>query len=571
MAEGGIENFVQAANKLAGRPAQRHRGSPWANAYVHNTVESMCWALMYDPQGDAEIIAAQDAIRKKLDDWIPKILAAQQPNGYLQTMYTLNGLRPWTNKGDHEGYTAGYFIEAAIAHYLATGKPADDPMLRAARKLADCWYDNIGPAPKRSWYDGHEEIEQALVSLSNLVDAEEGPGKGKNYLDLAKFLLKCRHNGEWYDQSHLPVAHQYEAAGHAVRAAYLYSGMAGVAMKTGDIDYLSSLYSIWQNIVNKRYYIIGGIGSGETAEGFGADYSLPNNAYCESCANCGLLFFQNKMNDISRDARFADLAEDTYYNAILGDVDLPAKNFTYTNALDSSQKRYAWHNCPCCVGNIPRTLLELPTWMYSAGKDALYVNMYAGSKVAVGDVAGTKIELEQTTDYPWSGKVTIIVRPAEAKRFAIHLRVPERDVSVIYRSQPVVGGLKSLTVNGSPVASAPQGGYAVIQRQWNAGDRIELEIPMAPQRITSDERVAADRGRVALRYGSLIYCIESVDQNVDSVLAPDSPLTTEWRPDLLEGVVVIRGQFADGKPMLAVPYYARANRGGRNVVWIRDK
>ncbi len=582
LAEGGIENFVQAANKLAGRPAARHRGAPWANAYTHNTVESMCLALMYDPQGDAEIIAAQEAIRKKLDDWIPKILAAQQPNGYLQTMYTLNGLRPWTNKGDHEGYTAGYFIEAAIAHYLATGKSPDDPMLRAARKLADCWYDHIGPAPKKTWYDGHEELEQALERLASLVDAEEGPGKGDKYFQLAKFLLDSRRHGEWYDQSHLPVVHQYEAAGHAVRASYLYSGMAGVAMKTGDVDYESALASIWRNIVDKRYYIIGGIGSGETSEGFGANYSLPNNAYCESCANCGLLFFQNKMGDIWHDARYSDLAEDNYYNAILGDVDLPAKNFTYTNELNSGEQRYPWHVCPCCVGNIPRTLLELPTWMYSTGKDSLYVNMYAGSKVSVGEVAGTKVEIEQVTDYPWSGKITLIVRPAEPKKFAILFRIPEGSASKLY----VADGLKPHnvlrlpakidTINGIPTNTpdddvSSHDGYMVVSRKWTAGDQIGIEMPFEPQRIKADERIAADRGRVALRYGPLIYCIESVDQNVDSVLPPDAPLTAEWRPDLLDGVMVIRGKFADGKSMLAIPYYARANRGGRFVVWIRDR
>jgi DUF1680 family protein len=569
--EGGIENFVQAANKLAGKPAARHRGAPWANAYTHNTVESMCLALMYDPQGDAEIIAAQDAIRKKLDEWIPKILAAQQPNGYLQTMYTLNGLRPWTNKGDHEGYTAGYFIEAAIAHYLAFGKQSDDPMLRAARKLADCWYDHIGPAPKKTWYDGHEELEQALERLANLVDAEEGPGKGDKYFQLAKFLLESRRHGEWYDQSHLPVVHQYEAAGHAVRAAYLYSGMAGVAMKTGDVDYQSALTSIWNNIFDKRYYIIGGIGSGETSEGFGANYSLPNNAYCESCANCGLLFFENKMGDIYRDARYAGLAEDNYYNAILGDVDLPAKNFTYTNELNSGAQRYPWHVCPCCVGNIPRTLLELPIWMYSTGKDSIYVNTYAGSKATV-NVGGTNIEIEQVTGYPWQGHVTIVLHPAEPKEFSIHTRIPSRDAGRIYTNSPMLKDLKSCFVNGLPMNDVSfDGGYLVVSQKWKDGDRIELDLPLEPQRIKADERVSADRGRVALRYGPLIYCIESVDQNVDSVLPPDAPLTTEWRPDLLDGVMAIRGQFADGKPMTAIPYYARANRGGRYAVWIRDR
>lgn len=574
--EGGIENFTQAGNKLAGRPFVGHRGPPWPNAYVHNTVESMCLALMFDPQGDPEIIAAQNAIRKRLGDWIPKILSAQEPDGYLQTFYTLNGLKRWTNKGDHEGYTAGYFIESAIAHYLMTGK-TDDRMYRAARRLADCWCENIGPAPKKSWYDGHEELEQALVRLGKLVDAEEGPGKGRKYIELARFLLDCRGApgtpgyGEEYDQSHLPVTRQYEAVGHAVRAAYLYSGMAGVAMETGNVDLQSAVLSIWENLVHKRYYVTGGIGSGETSEGFGPNYSLPNNAYCESCSNCGELFFQHKMNAIYHQSRFADLYEDTFYNAILGNVDLEARNFTYTNALDSSERRYPWHGCPCCVGNIPRTLLMLPTWMYATGKDSLYVNLYAGSTVTVGNVAGTKVEIEQTTDYPWSGKVAIVVRPAAEKRFAVHLRVPRRDVSRLYTSQPAVEGLKSLSVNGSNETVKLDNGYAVIEREWKAGDRIALELPLVPQRVKADGRVAADRGRVALRYGPLVYCIESADQNVDQVLRPDAPLTTEWKPDLLGGVVVIHSTFADGKRLMAIPYYARANRGGRFVVWMRDK
>lgn len=579
--EGGIENFVQAARKLAGQPAARHRGAPWANAYTFMTLESMCWALMYDPQGDAEIIAAQHDIRRKLDEWIPKILGAQQPNGYLQTMYTLNGLRPWTNKGDHEGYLAGSFIEAAVAHYLATNKQ-DDRMLRAARRLADCWYDHIGPAPKKAWYDGHEELEQALVRLSNFVDAEEGPGEGDKYLELARFLLQCRRNGDSYDQSHLPVVHQYEAAGHAVRAAYLYSGMAGVAMRTGNVDYQSALLSIWQNIVNKRYYVTGGIGGVAAWEGFGPNYQLPNNAYCESCANCGLLFFENKMGAIWHDARYVDLYEDTYYNAILGDVDLDAKNFTYTNALDSSEKRYPWHGCPCCVGNIPRTLLELPTWMYSTGKDSIYVNMYAGSKVTVGEVAGTKVEIEQKTDYPWKGQVTLVVRPEKEMAFSICLRIPTRDESPLYTSSPTQKGMNPQIITNidGTIESGTlrdfggfpgKDGYVVLSRKWRQGDEFEFTLPLVPQRTKADERVAADRGRVALRFGPLIYCIESVDQNVDSVLPPDAKLTTQWRPDLLGGVTVIRGKFTDGKPMLAIPYYARANRGGRFVVWIRDR
>lgn len=567
--EGSIENFTEAGNKLAGRPAARHRGAPWANAYVHNTVESMCLALMVDPQGDEELIAAHKAIRAKLDDWIPKILSAQQPNGYLQTFYTLNNLRPWTNKADHEGYTAGYFIESAIAHYLMTGK-ADDRMYKAAKRLADCWCENIGPAPKRSWYDGHEELEQALVRFAGLVDDVEGTGKGRRYVELAKFLLDCRRNGEEYDQSHLPVTQQYEAVGHSVRAAYCYSGMAGVAMETGDVDYQSAVLSLWNSIVNRKYYVTGGIGSGETSEGFGKDYSLPNNAYCESCSNCGELFFQHKLHLMCHDAKYADLYEETLYNAILGDVDLEAKNFTYTNALDSGGSRYPWHGCPCCVGNIPRTLLMLPTWMYSKGKDSLYVNLFIGSTVKVENVAGTNVELVQATDYPWSGKVSITVNPAESKSFAMRIRVPNREVSELYACTPKTDRIISLAVNGKRMRPTIDSGYAVISRDWKAGDKIDLVLPMQVQRVKASSKIAADTGRVALRYGPLIYNIESVDQKVDAALSLHSALATEWKPDLLGGVRIIKGDFTDGTPMTAVPNYARNNRGGRSIVWIKD-
>jgi DUF1680 family protein len=530
----------------------------------------MCVALMVDPQGDQEIIAAQKAMREKLNDWIPKILSAQEPDGYLHTAYTLSGRPRWTNKGDHEGYTAGYFIESAIAHYMMTNR-TDARLYEAARKLADCWCNNIGPAPKKYWYDGHQELEQALVRLARFVDDVEGAGKGRKYVELAKFLLDCRRNGGEYDQSHLPVIEQYEAVGHAVRAVYSYSGMADIAMETGDVNYHSAVNSLWDNIVNKKYYVTGGVGSGETSEGFGKDYSLPNNAYCESCADCGELFFQHKMNLLCQDAKYADLYEETIYNAILGSMDLEAKNFAYTNALDSRGARYPWHNCPCCVGNIPRTLLMLPTWMYSKSADSIYVNLFIGSTVSVGKVAGTDVQMVQATDYPWSGKVGITVNPEAEKDFAIKIRVPNRNVSGLYTSTPDSDGILAISVNGSPITPDMDKGYATIRRTWKASDRIDLVLPMKVQRVKASNKVSADVGRVALRYGPLVYNIESVDQDVDLVLAPDSVLSTKWKSDLLGGVMVINGAFSNGAAMTAIPNCARSNRGGRSIVWLRDQ
>jgi DUF1680 family protein len=571
--EGGINNFIAAAERLAGKRDVRGFGPPWSDAYVHNTVESICLALMVDPQGDADIVAAQKAMREKLEDWIPRILAAQEPDGYLQTHFTIPGNREhWSPRfrGDHEGYTAGYFIESAIAHYLMTGK-TDRRMIDAARKLADCWCANIGPAPKKPWYDGHEELEQALVRLGRFVDAEEGPGKGRKYIDLAKFLLDCRHDGSEYDQSHVPVVRQYEAVGHAVRAVYCYSAIADVAMETGDVDYHSAARSLWASIVHRKYYVTGGVGSGETSEGFGPEYSLGNNAYCESCAGCGELFFQHKLNLTCHDASFADLYEDTLYNAVLGSLDLEGKTFTYTNALDSGGKRYLWHVCPCCVGNIPRTLLMLPSWMYATSADGLYVNLYLGSTTTVDGVAGSDVRVEQKTDYPWSGKVSITVHPSAARDFAVRLRVPRRDVSQLYTVQPPCEGLVSLAVNGQPVPIVMESGYALLKRTWHDGDRIDLVLPMKVQRVKATERIKADVGRVALRYGPLVYNLESVDQDVEQVLPPDSPLSTEWKPDLLGGVMVIHGKLANGKSMTAIPNYARNNREGRSVVWVKDR
>jgi DUF1680 family protein len=346
--------------------------------------------------------------------------------------------------------------------------------------------------------------------------------------------------------------------------------MADVATETGDPDYRSAVMSLWDNMVNKKYYVTGGIGSGETSEGFGGDYSLRNNAYCESCSTCGLIFFQYKMNLAYHDAKYADLYEESMYNALLGATDIAGKTFNYTNPLIGGN-RTEWHVCPCCVGNIPRTLLMIPTWTYVKSGDGIYVNLFIGSTINVEKVAGTDVEMVQKTDYPWSGNVAITVNPKESKAFAMRIRVPNRSVSELYASTPEADGMTSLSVNGQSVPLKVENGYAVINREWKAGDKVEFVLPMTPQRIKADERIEADRGRVALRYGPLLYNIETVDQNIDSVLKSDSPLTSEFRSDLLGGVMTIKGTFADGSPMLAVPHYVRLNRGGRSQVWMRDQ
>jgi uncharacterized protein len=563
--QGGIDNFIEAAKALRGEPHGTHKGYVFANAWVHQTIESMSIALMIDPQGDPEIIQAHERMRTTLEDWIPKILAAQHPDGYLQTAFTLRNVQRWPDRwtpqgrGNHEGYVAGYFIESAINHYLMT-KKKDTRLYGAAKKLADCWYDNLGPSPKKEWFDGHQEMEQALVRFGRFVNDMEGGGKGDRYIGLAKFLLDCRKNGDEYDQSHVPVTRQYEAAGHAVRAVYTYSGMADVAMETHDPDYRSAVRSIWDNIVNKKYYLTGGVGSGETSEGFGPNYSLGNNAYCEACSSCGEIFFQWKMNLMYHDARYVDQYELTMYNALLGSVDLPAKNFFYQNPLSSNSSRYPWHSCPCCVGNIPRTLLMVPTWAYAKDPDGIYVNLFVGSTINVENIGGTDVEMVQETNYPWDGKVAITVNPKTAKSFNVNIRVPNRDIGALYKNYPEVNAITSLSVNGKAVKPAINNGYAAVKRTWNKGDKIDLVIPMEIQQVKASDRIEADRGKIALRYGPLVYNIEQVDQDITKVFDSRAKLVTEWKPDLLGGVVMIKGQFADGSPMMAIPNFVRANR-----------
>ena len=575
--QGGIDNFVEAGKALRGEPHARQKGYVFANAWVHQTVESMCLALMVDPQGDQEIIAAQEKMKATLEDWIPKILSAQEPDGYLQTAYTLARRDAWPEhwwpgmRGGHEGYTAGYFIESAINHYTLTeGK--DKRLYDAAKKLADCWVANLGPG-KKEWFDGHQEMEQALVRFGRFVNDMEGHGRGDAYIKLARFLLDSRRGGSEYDQSHLPPIQQYEAVGHAVRAVYFYSGMADIAAETGDTDYSSAVASLWDNLVNKKYYVTGGVGSGETSEGFGGNYSLPNDAYCESCSSCGLIFFQYKLNLAYHDAKYADLYEETLYNALLGATDLDGNNFQYTNPLIGGD-REPWHVCPCCVGNIPRTLLMIPTWTYVKSSDGLYVNLFIGSTIKVENVAGTDVEMVQKTDYPWNGKIAITVNPKHAKNFTLRVRVPDRDTSELYTNTPKVSGLKSFAVNGQPLTPNIEKGYAVITRKWKTGDTITLELPMQVERIKADSQIKADRGRVALRYGPLIYNVETADQpRIDQPLSA-APLTPVWEGDLLDGVMALKGSWADGSPLLAIPNYARNNRNahsGKSTVWIKDE
>ena len=445
-------------------------------------------------------------------------------------------------------------------------------------------YDTIGPAPKLSWVHGHEGIAYALSRLSRLVNEVEGAGKGDKYAELAKFMLDLRgqKRSEAYYQAHLPVIEQSHAVGHAVRATYLYTGMADLAMLTNDAAYLAAVDRIWDSAVHHKMYITGGVGSSHRGEAFEEDFVLPNDGYCESCASCGLSFWCDRMNRIHRDAHYADVAERALYNNILGAMELSGKNFFYQNPLAGEKARYPWHGCPCCVGNIPRALLAIKDLMYllNPNRDTLYVNHFVASKGTIANVAGASLRIQQTTEYPWKGDVTLTLAPKEPKRLTVKIRIPDRGDCDIYTPAPSAAGKFTVRLNGEAQDLKPEKGYVTLARTWKAGDRIDLSLPMDVQRVYADRRVAADRGLVALQRGPLVYNIENIDHRVDVrslFLKPDVALRAVWKPGLLGGVVAIQGAAAsktnggvNETELLAIPNYTRLNRRGWSQVWIAE-
>ena len=589
MEEGGkgqeLLNLVQTAKALKGEPTGKFTGAPWADAYVYNTIEAICLALAVDPDGDPELAAAQAFLRSKLDEWIPIVLAAQMDDGYIHSYHTVNKYDRYTNINSHEFYVQGYFIEAGIAHYRITGGK-DRRLYNAARRCADHLCKTFGPAPKRNWIYGHAGMGIALCRLARLVNETEVEGTGDKYSSLAKFFFDHRHDVEEhrnsYRQSHLPVVEQSEAVGHAVRATYFYSAIADLAMLTGDKAFASAVDKIWDNAINRRMYITGGVGSTHHGEAFGEDFQLPNeSAYCESCAGCGLSFWADRMNRMHQQGQAADVQERVLYNNILGAIELSGENFFYQNPLASGNGRYPWHGCPCCVGNIPRALIAVKDLMYSLNpnRDVLYVNHFVASLGTINAVGGTNLTIRQETEYPWDGKVCLTMEPEEATSFTLKVRVPSRLDSGLYAPSPAAEPV-AVHVNSGNCATDIADGYVTLSRKWEPGDRIELTLPMPVQRVRADERVKSDRGRVALQRGPIVYNIEDVDHDCDvrSIFLPEeSTLSAQWQADMLGGVTVLKGQAkrmtpdgAEPVALVAIPNYARLNRGGWSQIWIAE-
>lgn len=555
-----IRNFENAARKTG-----KHEGIFFDDSDVYKAMEGMAYSLVNNPNPEIE---------KKLDDWIDKIAAAQQPDGYLNTYYTLTGLdKRWTNMDKHEMYCGGHMIEAAIAYYQATGKRK---FLDVAIRFAD-HLDNTFGFGKKHWIPGHQEIELALVKLFHVTENER-------YLKLANWLLEERGHGYgadikyvyegggdvwWagnpkYCQDDVPVREQSVIAGHAVRAMYMYCGMADVAAVTHDQGYIDALNRLWECVVMRNMYITGGIGSSRHNEGFTEDYDLPNEeAYCETCASVGMVFWNHRMNQMTGDAKYIDVLERSLYNGALAGISLAGDRFFYVNPLESlsNHHRQAWYGCACCPSQISRFLPSIGSHIYGQSDNALWVNLFIASETEA-NLLGNKVTVKQETQYPWNGKVVLTITPQKQKIFDVKIRQPQWVDSYMY------------TVNGKSHESKPSaGGYLTLERKWQAGDRIEIDWQMKPALVAADPRVKADAGKRAIQRGPLIYCIEETDnpKYEDAILTANTNLLEHFYPELLGGVSSVI-TYTGKNSLVYIPYYAWDNRdAGKMKVWVDYK
>jgi DUF1680 family protein len=584
--EGRLDNFAIAAGLREGE----HRGYyPFDDTDVYKTLEGASYALMLHPDPGLETY---------LDSVIALIAAAQEPDGYLYTVRT-NGagrLKRWFGderweklESSHELYNAGHLFEAASAHFQATGRRN---LLDVAVRFADLIDSTFGAGKLRK-PPGHQVVEMGLARLYRVTG-------NPRYIQLAKYFLDIRGRtmdgrelrGE-YNQDHRPVVEQDEAVGHAVRAGYMYAGMADVAALTGDTTYIGAIDRLWENVAGRKLYLTGGVGATGSNEGFSGNYDLPNmSAYNETCASIANIYWNHKQFLLHGDARYLDVMERTLYNAFLSGVSLDGTRFFYPNPLESAgqHERSEWFGCACCPGNVTRFVASIPGYMYGIREDNLYVALYAAGEadVTVGD---QRVQVIQETRYPWDGRVRIRIVPEKpGKRFTVWIRIPGwargRPLDTdLYRYLDAAPADVTLALNGHPVALHMERGFARIRNAWKLGDEIDLFLPMPVRRVLAHDSVAADRGRVALERGPLVYCAEWPDNPEGYVrnllFSDETPLSTRFEPDLLQGVQIIQGEarafrrnergdtLSVVQPITAIPYYAWAHRGrGEMAVWL---
>ncbi|TKJ35997.1 MAG: six-hairpin glycosidase [Planctomycetes bacterium B3_Pla] len=580
---GRIRNFEKAAGLMEGK----HEGIYFNDSDVYKVMEGAAYSLQVRPE---------TMMRLYLDKLITVMDGAQWEDGYLFTFYSIPARQHeklWTNvQSIHEQYCVGHMYEAAVAHYQVTGEKL---FLDVATQNADLICD-VFNAGKRTDPPGHQEIEIGLCKLYRAT------GDGK-YLDQAKFFLDQRgregnrgakgDKGLYgaYSQDHKPVTEQTTAVGHSVRAAYLYTGMADVAALTGNMEYVRAIDTIWKDVVDTKLYVTGGIGAAGGHEGFGGHYELPNmTAYCETCASIANIFWNHRMFLMHGDARYIDVLERVLYNAALSGISMEGDRFFYPCVLESigQHARSAWFGCACCPSNVARFIPSVPGYVYAHKNKDVYVNLFMSGAASI-ETAGNNIRLTQQTGYPWKGEVKIGVEPEKSETFAIYVRIPgwaqNRPVpSDLYKFLKPVREKAAIKVNGKRISPDIENGFARIERKWSKGDTIELNLPMPVRRVIAHEEVKADRGKVALQRGPIVFCLEWPDNDgkaLNLVIGDDVKLKAEYRPELLNGVTVVTGKGrtvkrtvegdivpAGEKPFTAIPYYAWAHRGrGRMTVW----
>lgn len=580
---GRYENFVKAAH-----PSENYEvgGYSFDDTDVYKTIEGASYLLQTYP--DKKLVAYIDSV-------LAIVAAAQEPDGYLYTSRTMNpkhphawsGSRRWEKVEDlsHEFYNLGHMVEGAIAHYQATGKRN---FLDIAIRYADCVCREIGSGEGQLVrVPGHQIAEMALAKLYIVTGDQK-------YLDEAKFFLDQRgHTSrrDAYSQAHKPVVEQDEAVGHAVRATYMYAGMADVAALTGDTAYIHAIDRIWDNIVGKKYYITGGIGATANGEAFGANYELPNmSAYCETCAAIGNVYVNYRLFLLHGESKYYDVLERTLYNGLISGVSLDGGGFFYPNPLESrgQHQRQPWFGCACCPSNICRFIPSLPGYVYAVKDKDVYVNLFMSNEANL-EVDKKGVVLEQQTRYPWDGDVAVSVKKNKAGAFAMKIRIPswvrgQVVPSDLYRYSDGKRLGYSVKVNGQPVKSELQDGYFTIERRWKKGDKVEVHFDMEPRVVKAHAKVEADRGRVAVERGPLVYCAEWPDNDFDitSVLVNRRPqFETVDKPDMLCGLTEIKtgaqvlGYDSEGRltasdvELTLIPYYAWAHRGSGNMmVWL---
>lgn len=588
--ENRYDNFKKAAH-----PNDENIGTffTFDDTDVYKTIEGASYVLQTYPD-------------KKLEQYIDSVLdivaAAQEPDGYLYTPRTMNPKHPrewagperWSKVEvlSHELYNLGHMVDGAVAHYQATGS---HKFLDIAERYADCVIREVGPGKgQHTVVPGHQIAEMALARLYTVT------GK-KKYLDEAKYFLDYRGKTsikDIYSQSNKPVVEQKEAWGHAVRAGYMYSGMADVAALTGDSAYIKAIDAIWQNIVSRKYYITGGVGARHAGEAFGADYELPNlTAYNETCAAIAQVYLNLRMFMLHGDAKYIDCLERTLYNGVISGMSVDGGRFFYPNPLacdgkykfnaDNTIERQPWFGCACCPSNLCRFIPSLPGYIYAVKDNSLYINLFAAGQATI-NVNGKAVKLEQQTQYPWNGDIAINITNPGPKQFKMMVRIPgwvrgEVVPSTLYSYVDDVKTGWKVTVNGQDVAGTLQNGYLVIDRKWKKGDTVQIHFDMEARNVKANEKVIDDRGRIAVERGPLVYCAETADNKFDlfHFVMPEKPaLTLENRPDLINGINTLSasGQVLttdkDGRVtvkdarLTLVPYYAWNHRGtGQMAVW----